>query len=167
MIRRPPRSTRKESSAASDVYKRQPLDLSCASICLSVCRFCALCVCYPTHINTLTLNVFILLTLLCGLLSLPLRIHRGNSPATFSIISSCSSSYLASNKGSPEYNSTSMHPSDQMSDFSSHSTDSICYFLVITRQHLRCSVLPCVDDFGFVFVGKCGAAKINESDITA
>ncbi|WP_460366193.1 hypothetical protein, partial [Staphylococcus aureus] len=25
MIRRPPRSTRKESSAASDVYKRQPL----------------------------------------------------------------------------------------------------------------------------------------------
>eukprot|EP00826_Nyctotherus_ovalis_P033804 TRINITY_DN2756_c0_g1_i10.p1 TRINITY_DN2756_c0_g1~~TRINITY_DN2756_c0_g1_i10.p1 ORF type:complete len:124 (+),score=30.64 TRINITY_DN2756_c0_g1_i10:25-372(+) len=26
MIRRPPRSTRKESSAASDVYKRQPLD---------------------------------------------------------------------------------------------------------------------------------------------
>ena len=27
MIRRPPRSTRKESSAASDVYKRQPLDI--------------------------------------------------------------------------------------------------------------------------------------------
>ena len=27
MIRRPPRSTRKESSAASDVYKRQLLDL--------------------------------------------------------------------------------------------------------------------------------------------
>ncbi|WP_460366185.1 hypothetical protein, partial [Staphylococcus aureus] len=26
MIRRPPRSTRKESSAASDVYKRQDLD---------------------------------------------------------------------------------------------------------------------------------------------
>ena len=26
MIRRPPRSTRKESSAASDVYKRQALD---------------------------------------------------------------------------------------------------------------------------------------------
>ena len=25
MIRRPPRSTRKESSAASDVYKRQPI----------------------------------------------------------------------------------------------------------------------------------------------
>ena len=28
MIRRPPRSTRKESSAASDVYKRQPFTLS-------------------------------------------------------------------------------------------------------------------------------------------
>ncbi|WP_460366131.1 hypothetical protein [Staphylococcus aureus] len=28
MIRRPPRSTRKESSAASDVYKRQPVGLT-------------------------------------------------------------------------------------------------------------------------------------------
>ena len=28
MIRRPPRSTRKESSAASDVYKRQRVDFS-------------------------------------------------------------------------------------------------------------------------------------------
>ncbi|WP_460366153.1 hypothetical protein [Staphylococcus aureus] len=39
MIRRPPRSTRKESSAASDVYKRQPDALAgriedCDSTCL-------------------------------------------------------------------------------------------------------------------------------------
>ena len=32
MIRRPPRSTLDRSSAASDVYKRQPKNLSCALV---------------------------------------------------------------------------------------------------------------------------------------
>ena len=116
-------------------------------------------------ICNLAFKVSVLFTFFWCLIPFFIGIHFGKLPTTFSIIASCSESHRALKSGSPEYSSTRMHATDQMSDFSSHSADSICISFVITSHNFWCSILTRVDNLGFVLPFKRCSSKINDFDL--
>ena len=67
MIRRPPRSTRVRSSAASDVYKRQKVCTVCTKVCTKVCNVCTGVCTQSTKVCTLCTEMCTRCTKVCTL----------------------------------------------------------------------------------------------------